>query len=117
MEVNQYEEGFDMGVFNSQPMSNATNVKKPAVQPRTVDHEPALMAAEDIESYIQKQKAKSTCYKDKSDLNTFTKYYKKLCGEKRDIEKIEGEQLDNILCQFFINAISTKGVSCTNQIH
>lgn len=66
------------------------------------------MANEDIDKYINGQKAKATKYKENSDLNIFTKYCKSI-NEHRSIDQIPAMQLDNILSQFFINARSLKG--------
>ena len=67
-----------------------------------------LLSDQEINNYIHGQKAKSTKYKDSSSLNVFRKFWKTI-NEQRQLTEIPPEQLDNILCQFFIRAKTTKG--------
>ena len=60
------------------------------------------------DAFILGQKAQATKYKDNSDLNTFTRFCFSI-KETRNIENIPEVQLNNILCQFFINAKTKKG--------
>ena len=66
------------------------------------------MPNEEINNYIHGQKAKATKYKDTSGINIFTRFCESI-NEKRTITEIPEPELDNILCQFFIKAKTTKG--------
>ena len=66
------------------------------------------MSDAEINNFINGQKAKATKYKDTSDYNIFVRFCSTI-NEKRPIEEIPAEDLDNILCQFFINAKNRKG--------
>jgi len=78
-------------------------VKKPIVENHVADVEPVMLwSDDDIKKYIegnhvdkkQGQKAKSTKYKDFSDLNIFTRFCKTV-NEYKNIEEIPPPQLDN----------------------
>ena len=66
------------------------------------------MSEKEISEYINGQKAKATKYKEVTDLNTFTRFCRGI-NEQRALETLPAEDLDNILCQFFINAKTLKG--------
>ena len=63
---------------------------------------------EEINTFIIDQKAKSTKYKDTSDYNTFHNFCKSI-NEHRDFAAIPELDLDNIICQFFMKALTRKG--------
>ena len=67
-----------------------------------------FMKDTDIDAFILGQKAEATKYKDNSDLNTFTRFCFSI-KERRNIENIPEVQLNNTLCQIFINAKTKKG--------
>jgi len=90
------------------PVVENVVVKKPIVENHVADVEPVMLPDDDIKKYIEGQKAKTTKYKDFSDLNIFTRFCKTI-NEYRYIEEIPPPQLDNILCQFFMNVKTLKG--------
>ena len=63
---------------------------------------------DEIDQFILGQKAKSTKYKDVSDMNIFVKFCNSI-NETRSIENIPEKELDNILCHFFMKALTKKG--------
>ena len=62
---------------------------------------------DEIDAFILGQKAKTTKYKEVSDLNIFTRFCKTI-NEFRNIECMPERDLDNILCQFFMKALTKK---------
>lgn len=84
-------------------------VEKVVPDPVPVEKVPEIfMSEEDINTYINGQKAKTTKYKDTTSLNAFNRFCS-MINESRDITEIPVRELDNILCQFFINAKTIKG--------
>ena len=67
-----------------------------------------FMSETEIDSYISGQKAKNTRKKDVTDMNTFMRFCESIF-ERRKIEDIPENELDNILCQFFMKAKTMKG--------
>ena len=63
---------------------------------------------DEIDQFILGDKAKSTKYNDVSDLNVFMRFCESI-KEPRKIECIPQKDLDNILCQFFMKALTKKG--------
>ena len=63
---------------------------------------------EDIHNFILGQKSKSTKYKDSSDLRNFENFCAKL-GETRCIENIPGNELEKLLCHFYMKATTKHG--------
>ena len=77
----------------------------------TVESESFIEIPDDeIDDFIAGQKAKTTKYKEVSDLNTFERFCKTI-NERRSLECIPEKDLDNILSQFFMKAMSQKGSS------
>ena len=62
---------------------------------------------EDIMAYISDQKAKSTKPKESSDYSQFKRFCKSI-DESREIYQMKEAELDNILCQFYMNAKTIK---------
>lgn len=58
---------------------------------------------EEIENFIMDQRAESTVSKTKSDVNTFSRYWKVYENEEREVHDIPLSQLDTLLCKFFIH--------------
>ena len=61
-----------------------------------------------ISSFIAENKPKNTCQKTNSDLNTWKRWNKSV-GENRPIESLSNEELDTLLCHFFINVRKING--------
>ena len=62
-----------------------------------------------IDQFINDQKSKSTTNKEKYDLKNFSSFCKTNFNEVRSIESIPAEELDNLLCHFFIKAKTKQG--------
>ena len=60
---------------------------------------------DDIDLFIIRQKAKTTTYKEISDLDIFMRFCKTI-KENRNIECIPEKDLDNILCHFSRKALT-----------
>ena len=76
--------------------------------PEDVNQDNQRISDDDIKKFIFGQKAKATIYKETSDLNVFTRFCKGI-NEHRSIQFIPDSDLDNLLCQFFIKAVTKKG--------
>ena len=76
--------------------------------PEDVNQDNQCISADDINKFIFGQKAKATIYKETSDLNVFTRFCKGI-NEHRSIQFIPDSDLGNLLCQFFIKAVTKKG--------
>ena len=61
-----------------------------------------LQDDKDILTFMEKQQNKSTLYKDKTDMNKFTKYLSSI-GIHKLPEFLMKQELDNALCKFYIN--------------
>ena len=61
-----------------------------------------------VNKYVHSQKEKTTIYQEKSDLNKFRRFCESI-DERRQIEEIPAEDLDNILSRYFMNARTLKG--------
>ena len=61
----------------------------------------------DVQSYILEQRPKNTVKKTNSDLNTWKRYLKDL-KEEREIEFIPSEELNLLMCRFFMDAKKKK---------
>ena len=74
--------------------------------PEDVNQDNQRISEDDINKFIFGQKPKAT--KETSDLNVFTRFCKGI-NEHRSIQFIPDSDLDNLLCQFFIKAVTKKG--------
>ena len=74
--------------------------------PEDVNQDNQCISDDDINKFILGQKA--NIYKETSDLNVFTRFCKGI-HEHRSIQFIPDSDLDNLLCQFFIKAVTKKG--------
>ena len=59
---------------------------------------------DEINDYINNQKAKATKNKDKTDLKTFDKFRTENGFNTVEIEKLSALELNAILCQFFMKS-------------
>ena len=62
-----------------------------------------------IEEFIHNQKAKTTIKKTKSDMEIFQRYLETINKCEKQIEYLPKEELDHLLCKFFINVRKTNG--------
>ena len=62
----------------------------------------------DVQSYILEQRPENTVKKTNSDLNTWKRYLKGL-KEEREIEFIPSEELNLLMCRFFMDAKKKDG--------
>ena len=62
---------------------------------------PKKVNIDDINKYVLGQKAKNTVLKETTVLNRFKKFCVSI-NEKREIHEIPADDLDNILCQYFM---------------
>ena len=62
----------------------------------------------EIDKFILGQKAEATRSKEKYDYNRLKKFFNTV-NESREIDNIPTNQLDNLLCQFFMKATNLKG--------
>ena len=63
----------------------------------------------EIDMFINNQKAAATKSKNKTDLNTFNNFRRENGFSTAPIEDLTKQQLNDILCQFFMKALSRKG--------
>ena len=70
--------------------------------------ERTLSSVGTIEEFITEQKAKSTKYKEKSDIKTLETFFKSY-GETRKVEQIPLDDLDRLLSEFFMKATRVDG--------
>ena len=63
----------------------------------------------EVDAFINEQKAKATKNKNKTDLNTFNKFRKDNGLGLKPIEKLSAKELNHVLCQFFMKALTRKG--------
>ena len=68
----------------------------------------SMLEQAEIDNFILGEKAEATKSKETSDYRQLKRFFSKI-NENREIEIIPVAQLDNLLCQFFMNAVSTKG--------
>ena len=67
-----------------------------------------MLNQEDLDDFVLAQKAKSTSYKDTSDLNVFRRFCSTV-KETREIENIPPAELDALLSNFFVKAVKRDG--------
>ena len=70
--------------------------------------ETSVSSESTFKAFIADQKAKSTVYKDTSDIRTLTTFFRKY-GETRDLASIPSTQLDSLLAEFFMSAKKKNG--------
>ena len=85
-----YDDNFDRNIFEG-----ASNLS-------------TLQDDKDILTFMEKQQNKSTLYKDKTDMNKFTKYLSSI-GVHKLPELLTKQELDNALCKFYINVTRNDG--------
>ena len=66
------------------------------------------MPESEIDQYIFGSKPQTTLSKEKTDENQFDRFARSI-NESRKLHEIPAEELNNILCQFFMKATTTKG--------
>ena len=59
-------------------------------------------------TFMEKQQNKSTLYKDKTDMNKFTKYLSSI-GVHKLPKLLTKQELEDALCKFYINATRNDG--------
>ena len=67
-----------------------------------------MLNQEDLDDFVLAQKAKSTSYKDTSDLNVFRRFCSTV-KETREIENIPPAELNALLSNFFVKAVKRDG--------
>ena len=58
-----------------------------------------VMADEEIDKFIRKQRSQQTVYKDRTETNRLKKFCESV-GENRELENIPPVELNKILCSF-----------------
>ena len=66
-----------------------------------------MLSLDDLDDFVNGQKAKSTKSKDKSDARLFYSFCSSF-GESRPIHEIPAEILNQLLCNFFVKAVKLK---------
>ena len=67
-----------------------------------------MLNQEGLDDFVIGQKAKTTKYKDRSDLNIFQRFCVKV-NETREIDAIPTDELDILLSNFFVKATKLRG--------
>ena len=95
-------------IFTSEAGGKKTDNKErkrvePSVKELKNESSVGLMADEEIDKFIRKQRSQQTVYKDRTETNRLKKFCESV-GENREQENIPPVELNKILCSFFMTA-------------
>ena len=76
---------------------------EPSVKELKNESSVGLMADEEIDKFIRKQRSQQTVYKERTETNRLKKFCESV-GENRELENIPPVELNKILCNFFMTA-------------